>query len=294
MSAARWCFTLNNWTEEEHVSIIDFCNTLCKYAVVGKETGEAGTPHLQGFIILNRSQRLSFVRGRCSLRAHWEIARGTSQQAADYCKKENDYTEIGELAQRGRRTDIDEFKDWLASCGSLPSRTQIAQQFPSLYLRYSRRLVELAELLYPRGRLVDGELWPWQQQLSDALAADPDDRTIIFNIDTEGNKGKSWFCRWMLSEKPDDVQILSIGKRDDIAHVVDVTKSIFLFDVPRGSMEYLQYGVLEQLKNRVVFSPKYDSTTKILTKTPHVVVMCNEQPDMNALSGDRYQIINME
>jgi len=53
----------------------------------------------------------------------------------------------------------------------------------------------------------------------------------------------------------------------------------------------LQYGVLEQLKNRMVFSPKYNSCHKIIRRISHVIVFINEEPDMNALTGDRYKII---
>ena len=45
----RFCFTLNNFTEEEYKNLIeDFCQ-YCSWMVVGKEhiVGD-GTPHLQG------------------------------------------------------------------------------------------------------------------------------------------------------------------------------------------------------------------------------------------------------
>lgn len=84
--------------------------------------------------------------------------------------------------------------------------------------------------------------------------------------------------------------MLSIGKNADLAHAIDESKRVFVFDIPRGSMEYLQYGILEQLKNRMVFSAKYNSTTKILHQKPHVIVFCNEDPDMDKMTNDRYNI----
>ena len=88
MSRARgWCFTLNNYTQEEEEKIkqID-----CKYLVFGHEhtkPGE-GTPHLQGFIFFKNQKTMQVVKKLIGDRAHLETMKGNSQQAADYCKKE--------------------------------------------------------------------------------------------------------------------------------------------------------------------------------------------------------------
>lgn len=86
---------------------------------------------------------------------------------------------------------------------------------------------------------------------------------------------------------------MSIGKRDDLAHAIQITTRIFLVDVPRGQMEYLQYSVLEMLKNCLVFSPKYQSSMKRLIQRPHVIVFSNEEPDYSKLTEDRYDIVNI-
>jgi len=99
--------------------------------------------------------------------------------------------------------------------------------------------------------------------------------------------------QYWYSERPDDVQMLRVGKRDDFAYAIDPTKKLFVFDIPRGGMEYLQYTILEQLKDRVIFSPKYNSRTKIIRHKVHVVVFCNEDPDRNKMSRDCYYIINI-
>jgi len=58
-------------------------------------------------------------------------------------------------------------------------------------------------------------------------------------------------------------------------------------------MQYMQYAILEQLKNRLIFSNKYQSQMKVLPNNVHVVVFSNEAPDMNALTNDRYKVINI-
>lgn len=79
----------------------------------------------------------------------------------------------------------------------------------------------------------------------------------------------------------------------DMAYALDETKSVFLINVPRGGIEFLQYRFLESLKDKYVFSSKYESKMKILRETPHIVVFCNEYPDLSKMSSDRYNITNM-
>lgn len=296
-AAKRWCFTLNNYTPLELTSLIDSAGTY-QYLCFGRERGDNNTPHLQGYFVLKKKLRLNNVKQLPGLsRAHFEkqSPNSTNEQAADYCKKDGDFDEYGELPDNepGKRTDFESLKDWLKELDARPTNKEVAELYPSLWGRYKGACIDFMDLFTPTPVLVDGELRQWQQRLFDIVDEEPDDRTIVFVVDEKGNSGKSWMSSYLFSHWPELTQILSVGKRDDIAHAVDETKRLFLFDVPRGGMEFIQYGVLEQLKNRIVFSPKYDSSTKILKATPHVVVFCNERPDLEKMSKDRPKIINI-
>lgn len=108
MSKARgFCFTLNNYTEDDETEALGlWWPDGVQYVVVGKEVGKCGTPHLQGFIRFHSPRTLnSMMNSFFSGRAHWEGQRGTCTQAATYCKKDGDFFEWGDCpkdqAQKG-------------------------------------------------------------------------------------------------------------------------------------------------------------------------------------------------
>ncbi|AKV62270.1 putative replication initiation protein [Heravirus camaronis] len=166
----------------------------------------------------------------------------------------------------------------------------VGENFPSILGRYPSAARQFVSLFGKKPNLVNGELRPWQQDLERLLDAPPEDRRVIFVVDPDGGKGKSWFTRYLFTKR-DDIQRLSIGKRDDLCYAIDTSKKIFVFDIPRGQSELLQYSVLEQLKDQMVFSPKYESISKILPQKVHVVVFMNEEPDRSKMTNDRYQVI---
>ena len=93
----NWVFTLNNPTqgEEDGISAWD-----TRFSGYGRETGESGTPHLQGMVCFASPQRLSACRKLLD-RAHWEVMKGTAVQAWDYCKKDGNTVTYGELPVAG-------------------------------------------------------------------------------------------------------------------------------------------------------------------------------------------------
>lgn len=100
-----WCFTLNNYSQEEYEQLCEHAEQAL-YGIIGREQGEQGTPHLQGYMVFNSRKRLSQVR-QLNGRAHWERAKGSPQQNQTYCAKEGNSAEFGSLpGGQGSRNDL--------------------------------------------------------------------------------------------------------------------------------------------------------------------------------------------
>lgn len=93
----NWCFTLNNYSEddlEKYENLGQQTSTTIQYLIYGKEVGENGTPHLQGFVQFKKRLRIRQVKDYLGSRVHVEPANGTPAQNQVYCQKEEDFVEF--------------------------------------------------------------------------------------------------------------------------------------------------------------------------------------------------------
>jgi len=109
-----YCFTLNNYTEQE-IETLKAVNT--SYLVYGKEVGEMKTPHLQGYLEFSTKKRFTTVKKLLGNRYHIEPRRGTQEQAITYCKKDGDVHEQGTPYIQGARADLDQARNDAADNG---------------------------------------------------------------------------------------------------------------------------------------------------------------------------------
>lgn len=133
----NWMFTLNNpRPTDDPTKWPDF-----RYLVYQGEKGENGTNHYQGYVIFKKRMTLTAVRKACP-RCHWEIRKGTHQQAIDYCTKAesrvSDPIYSGSYdpdKSKGSRTDLDEVKKAIDDGSSM---LNIAECFFGDFLKYER------------------------------------------------------------------------------------------------------------------------------------------------------------
>jgi hypothetical protein len=141
----NFCFTVNNYTEAEFEALQSIVeDPKVRYAVVGVERGDGGTPHLQGYAELSDRLSLGNIKQLPGLsRAHVEERRGTQAQAIEYCQKEGQWFEVGTRKRPGSRSDLDSVKVSLDQHRSL--RRCSEEHFP-IYLQYRRGLADYLSL----------------------------------------------------------------------------------------------------------------------------------------------------
>lgn len=85
--AKRWLFVLNNYTNDEISSIVPIIKEYCKVGIIGKEVGEKGTPHLQGYFEFKKKARpIGLFNNK---RIHFKPCKGNRKSNIVYCSKEN-------------------------------------------------------------------------------------------------------------------------------------------------------------------------------------------------------------
>ena len=144
----RFCFTLNDYTEDDYDKIKTFLVEHCKYGIVGREIAPTtNRPHLQGFGNLKRNMRFNALKARLHNSIHIEQANGTDEQNQKYCSKAGSYFETGTPSQQGQRNDLQ------ACISAIQSGTdtcaKVALKFPSVYIRYHRGIEKYLQILKP-------------------------------------------------------------------------------------------------------------------------------------------------
>lgn len=112
-----WIIVINNYTEDEYNKLVEYIQG-SEYGIVGKETGESGTDHLQAYTRFKNAKSFSSVK-KSFPRAHVEVAKGSDADNKQYCSKDGDFVEHGVVSMPGRRTDLEAVRESIRNGSSL-------------------------------------------------------------------------------------------------------------------------------------------------------------------------------
>lgn len=246
--------------------------------------------HYQGFFLFENARSFNTVKELVTP-CHVEKMKGRVTQNIIYCGKEDSRVlgpwRAGDLPERaGKRTDLDSFKDAVKEGATmdelLEDHSSVVAKHPGFVSLYRSRHAK-------RQRIETDALHPWQQWTIDLLKSEPQERPVFWYYDPIGGHGKTWLSKYLIQEFPGQVFYSNGGKSADILFGYQGEK-IVIFDYTRDYQEFVGYGPMEQLKNGIMYSPKYQSVLKHFD-TPHVIVFANFSPEYNKLSQDRWRVI---
>lgn len=130
----------------------------------------------------------------------------------------------------------------------------------------------------------------WMVEIDEIIQQKPDPRKIYWFWESEGNRGKSAYCKHLCLTHTNVICV--DGKTRDILFAIAQMKmkpTLILYDIERGAHQYVNYRALEKLKNGLFFSTKYESQMVVMNP-PHVVCFSNHPPETKNLSQDRWII----
>lgn len=145
-----WSFTINNYTPDDEKLLNDL---EVAYIVYGKEVGDSGTPHLQGFVTFRKTNRLAALK-KIHPTAHWEPAKA-ADAAANYCMKDKNYI-IRDNRAQGKRNDLDHFIEDMKTNGLQAA----IESSPHTYVNYHSGLDKLSmRIIKPQLRNPPKVIW---------------------------------------------------------------------------------------------------------------------------------------
>ena len=241
----NFCFTWNNYTQEDINIIESFYNSKCNYLIYGEEIGEKGTHHLQGYVQLKSQTRFNTIKKLLN-KCHIEDAKGTPEDNKIYCMKEGKYKEFGLINIKGSNRIIKEnLREQIKKCKSYNEVLEI--EGVEKYLKFAKEYYYSLDKRRPED-YKDITLRPFQNKIIEYLNREGTNREILFVIDTQGGKGKTFLCSYLLNTR-DDIFVCENGKSADILYnysknlkkniLIDIKRSIKINEINYNCLAFV-------------------------------------------------------
>lgn len=135
-----------------------------------------------------------------------------------------------------------------------------------------------------------------REDILNIIKEEPDNRTINWIWSEEGGVGKTSTCAYI--ERNYEGVCIANGKGADIKnsivqHLEENQLDVLIINVPRCNENYVSYAAIEEIKDGLIYSGKYEGGFANI-EHPHVIVISNFYPDITKLSEDRWNIINIK
>lgn len=286
MKCRSYCFTSFKSSLEPDMERV-------RYIVWGEEVcPSTGRNHLQGYVEFFAPQRIAAAKDYIGdEKAHFEGRRGSREEARDYCMKDGKVTVMGDWGKGGQGArndlyaimdDIKEGKSDFEICEAQPDKFERFSQF---IRKYRDMWNEEKSKLYLKKTFGDVVLNEHQTKIMELLNAQTE-RQVLWVHDEKGGTGKTFLSKHLLAQG--DCFRCTNGKTKDIAYAYN-GEGTFVMDLSRSIEGHVNYDIIEQIKNGLIFSAKYESKHKVFVP-PKILILSNFGPTLSALSEDRWVV----
>ena len=167
------------------------------------------------------------------------------------------------------------------------------------WVRYVKNIIIPADYRPEKHlRYTECTLRPFQKEIVDLIRTYPDDRSLHWYWESKGKVGKSFLTKYLHFFHG---AIATGGSPADMKHAIvrwkqiaEVDPPIIIVDLARSDLMTQESAkTLEQIKNGLFFSGKYESQMNASYEFPHVIIFANHPPSAEQqewFSDDRLQI----
>lgn len=121
--------------------MFEFDKKKMRYLIYGNEIcPKTKNKHFQGYMELHEALTFDELKKWLGDKPHWERRKMTAQQASDYCKKDGDFKEYGQISRQGQRNDIHEVVDGI---NQGMRYDDVAEHYPVQFVKYFKGFGEL-------------------------------------------------------------------------------------------------------------------------------------------------------
>jgi transposase-like protein len=284
ISASKyWCFTwhIEGFNEQLDEIVETFNEFNIYYWIFSYELGKSGErPHIQGYIEGLKEFRPSELKLNKTI--HWEKSKIKKKNLIREFNTKYICKEYGPTWVDMRKV----FKDKI--------------RFNDNWEEYVLKVLKKYYPCNPNSNikiLDEDKLYDWEKEIVSIVTDDPHERLIYWYWSTNGNVGKSTFCKYLVIKH--NALILS-GNAKDMKYAVmeykknnDLYPELIVLDIARDTnVNKLCYSGFEEVKNGLFFSGKYESGM-VVGNTPHFIVFSNNEPIYSKMSQDRWKVTEL-
>jgi len=273
--------------------------TPLKFFRAAHETGDETTPYLHTHVLLHWTKRFQSKNCRIfdfeNIHPHIKkvITNSHWKECVKYLGKEDaanaDLLAI-ETPVAERVWDCKDIKE------ALSTQVKRLADVTGVIALYKHKPVETEpeERIKPRA---------WQQAAKDWIDRTHNDRAVVWLWERKGNAGKTKFLEFLEQEYTVEKSLFltDFGRVTDTANIVQNAVergwdgSVVLIDLRRSMKDRESiYPILEAFKDRRFTNTKYMGGCVRLRKCPKVIVTANWEPHWEALSEDRWRVVELE